>query len=306
MATRTNEEEDRVSKLPDHILVKILSCLPTIDSVRTSVLSKRWVPLWTQITSLHFYLEDYCQRLNNPHRDDIEDCFQNFVSMVFSRLVSPTLESFSLSTGDSFSDLPILDTCLPLFENKELRNLFICSDSYNPTIFSCQTLVDLFLEINHSSHIVIPHFVHLPNLRILELHHCFFVSENSSDNIVLSFPVLKKLILIDTHWLDIQSVSFEVPLLEKLGIVQMERRYTIGESCIENINFTSNPLVSICSDLFELLGYYDGEDGRREAGLRACMILQQLNIHKVKQLLLSCTRVFILYMHYIPTVIFDK
>ncbi|PON37132.1 F-box domain containing protein [Parasponia andersonii] len=42
--------DDEISKLPDEILVSILSCLSLRDAARTSVLSRRWENLWTLIS----------------------------------------------------------------------------------------------------------------------------------------------------------------------------------------------------------------------------------------------------------------
>ena len=46
--------DDRISALPDSILLAILSFLPTKGTIKTGVLSKRWAYLWTFTPSLRF------------------------------------------------------------------------------------------------------------------------------------------------------------------------------------------------------------------------------------------------------------
>ncbi|KAK9946393.1 hypothetical protein M0R45_011861 [Rubus argutus] len=52
-------EEDRISELPDSVLCHILSFLPTLYAVRTTVLSTRWKSLWTCVSSLDFDQRDF-------------------------------------------------------------------------------------------------------------------------------------------------------------------------------------------------------------------------------------------------------
>ncbi|KAM6570524.1 hypothetical protein CsatB_018509 [Cannabis sativa] len=48
------DEEDRISKLPDAIIVHILSFLPTKDVVRTCLISNRWKLIWYLVPKLSF------------------------------------------------------------------------------------------------------------------------------------------------------------------------------------------------------------------------------------------------------------
>ncbi|XP_038701289.1 putative F-box/FBD/LRR-repeat protein At1g78760 isoform X2 [Tripterygium wilfordii] len=51
---KINLEEDKISKLPDEVLVSILSLLTTKEAARTSVVARRWLKLWTFCPSLNF------------------------------------------------------------------------------------------------------------------------------------------------------------------------------------------------------------------------------------------------------------
>ncbi|KAI5440451.1 hypothetical protein KIW84_010069, partial [Lathyrus oleraceus] len=48
------EDEDLISKLPDVLLSSIISLLPVVEGVRTSVLSRRWEKVWKYSSHLNF------------------------------------------------------------------------------------------------------------------------------------------------------------------------------------------------------------------------------------------------------------
>ncbi|KAF9619430.1 hypothetical protein IFM89_007005 [Coptis chinensis] len=53
---------DRISRLPDDVLIEILYFLDMKDIVKTGVLSRRWEHLWTNIWFLDFCGPSSCER----------------------------------------------------------------------------------------------------------------------------------------------------------------------------------------------------------------------------------------------------
>lgn len=48
------DDVDRISQLPNDLLLKILSELSTEEVIRTSILSKRWRDAWKKISTIFF------------------------------------------------------------------------------------------------------------------------------------------------------------------------------------------------------------------------------------------------------------
>lgn len=62
---REPREEDVIgSKLPESVITRILSLLPTKEAVRTCVLSKSWIDRWKSITNLQLDDTDLCNYTN--------------------------------------------------------------------------------------------------------------------------------------------------------------------------------------------------------------------------------------------------
>lgn len=93
----SDEDQDRISRLPDSVLVHILSLLPTSDAVKT-VLVPRFRHLWTSIDTLSFSecLYHDCSDKNYDDGPVYEDRFLNFVHHVLILHESMTIYKFHL------------------------------------------------------------------------------------------------------------------------------------------------------------------------------------------------------------------
>ncbi|XP_070007525.1 putative FBD-associated F-box protein At5g56400 [Nicotiana tabacum] len=101
-----NFNEDRISGLPDAILIHILSLLPTIDSVNT-ILIRRFNHLWPFIHTLTFdqcmFPGHNCIYYSQANRPDYDERFLNFVRHVLLLNKSPNLYKFCLDFHFSLS-----------------------------------------------------------------------------------------------------------------------------------------------------------------------------------------------------------
>ncbi|EOA27241.1 hypothetical protein CARUB_v10023350mg [Capsella rubella] len=207
---------DRISGLPNELLVKILSLLPTKEVVSTSVLSKRWEFLWMWVPKLKFVMNHFKPDL--PIRD--------FITKNLPLLKPHVIESFHLqcfTTSFPPEDIKLwVDTSI----SRNVLELIIdcCDLSYigkpvallPSSLYTCNSLVTLKLTCEII--VDVPRTVCLPSLKTLELH-CVVYSNEDSLKLLLSYcPVLEELIIERNRHDNVKTLVVMVPSLLRLTL----------------------------------------------------------------------------------------
>ncbi|KAL9153582.1 hypothetical protein ABFS82_10G059100 [Erythranthe guttata] len=94
------KDDDRLSKLPDDILVDIMSRMSLKEAARTSVLSSRWKHLWKYIPFLKFDADNVYKIMDHHSADELIEIeapkYVEWVNSVIQSHKSPTLKQFKI------------------------------------------------------------------------------------------------------------------------------------------------------------------------------------------------------------------
>ncbi|XVF78343.1 hypothetical protein PTKIN_Ptkin14bG0124600 [Pterospermum kingtungense] len=186
---------DKISNLSDDLILKILYFLSSKQVVQTSVLSKRWVLLWTLVPTLN--LQDSYRSIFDQ-QDRMK--FVHFVDRVLFLKKSASVEKFSLN-------------CQPIY-GQSCINKWICT-----AVEQGLREVDISVtEISKEYLVKLPSGLFLmKTLKILKLHGGIMVDVLVS----VCLPSLKILHLLRVKYANAESISCFIsgcPSLEKLHI----------------------------------------------------------------------------------------
>ncbi|GAU29479.1 hypothetical protein TSUD_65140 [Trifolium subterraneum] len=186
--------EDKLSDLPNCIMVHILSFLNTKDAVRTCILSKRWKHIWKYIPTLTLHYSNFSTLKS----------FDKFVS----RVLSLRDNSIALNTIDFYRNGSITSGLLKkvayyvLSHNFKLLQLGIDAKSdighILPCISSFQTLISLKLSISpkgryNFGRTLFPKSLNLPALTFLHLGHFIFCAGAGDGGQIEPFSAFNRL-----------------------------------------------------------------------------------------------------------------
>jgi len=230
------EKMDRISDLPEAIILHILSFIPsTIDVVKTSVLAKRWSYLWTQIPNIHF---DDGQV---PFSDRV-DAFVHSVNGVLRLYKAlyevPRIERICLSIHRA-SNAVIVDDWVHFAVQVNVKELSVqlnanMTDSEPLEMPSCGSVKVLRLHLgNRGLKLPTGAFISLETLSFSSVD---FINGRILNRVLKQCPCLKSLSFHTCTGL--RSIKVASPLLEDLDIRRCEG--------LCQLSVSAEKLLSLC------------------------------------------------------------
>ncbi|KAK7371978.1 hypothetical protein VNO80_05345 [Phaseolus coccineus] len=161
--------EDRLSQLPDEIILRILSALDVKSVVQTSILSKRWKYIWVSLPVLNLNDSSFAESIS------FEDFVDNFMS---ARDSSCNVFKLSLECHNELEDHELLDSIIDHVTDTPsisttIQVLTIFAESVVtklPELSVCRSLTVLNLSCIASEISIF----NLPSLKQLYLYDCRF------------------------------------------------------------------------------------------------------------------------------------
>ncbi|KAM7528253.1 hypothetical protein LguiB_031663 [Lonicera macranthoides] len=210
---KTWNGEDRISSLPDSVIVHILSFLPTKWGIATSILSTRWKHLWASVPILSFksFIED------DP---ELTSRFMNFVDRALFLHDLSCIQSFHIKCGKGI-DTSRLNAWITLLIRRRIQELDISISTYKRLklpldLFTCESLV--VLKLQPYLRLDVPSSIFFPSLKTLHIS-LGLPNNDLTERLFSSCPVLENL-SIDGRINNFNPLLFNIssPVLKSLEI----------------------------------------------------------------------------------------
>ncbi|KAH0872646.1 hypothetical protein HID58_070008 [Brassica napus] len=253
-STNPPSEVDRLSSLPDCLILQVFLNLPTKDVVKTSVLSTRWTTLWKDVPGLDLDTEDF----------NIHETFVSFVDNFLERNRGLSIHRFKLTYDSSYAEEPGLvnrwvDTAARLkVEHLDLSDVVCDQDlMMNPTVYTCSSLVSLRLV---GMSLPSPERVSLPFLKDIVLIVVEYTNRWALEKLISQCPSLLSFL----HYWDTNDdyeedsiVEIDAPMLKYLRISDggttsfiIKNQPSLVEADIETVfNLTNERRLQVANEI---------------------------------------------------------
>ncbi|XP_058744430.1 F-box/LRR-repeat protein At4g14103-like [Vicia villosa] len=221
----TLDKVDRLSGLPHEILTDILTLLPTKDAITTSVLSSKWISLWTFANVLDFpnnspsiTKNNFVEIFNSILAERKSNCIKR-LSLCFEACYNPNLvvEVISMAINQKVKEVNLI-----------LKPFKVNLPSH---LFTCKTLT--VLELVGSFEYLQISYVHLPSLKILHINLLCFVEDATLMKLFSGCPVLEELIYEDVIFKHASSFEISVPTLKRLTVRNSDKTLNINTPLLQ-------------------------------------------------------------------------
>ncbi|KAF2564700.1 hypothetical protein F2Q70_00015412 [Brassica cretica] len=140
----SSDQADRISNLPDVLLVLIVSCLSFKECVQTCALSKRWRSVYLETRNVSFKETDFLSpSVNaNPIRNALgRIVFVDYVRRWVARIHDQPIDTFEISISYPKTYLDVIESLIAFAVRKRVKNLVL--DFSNP---AWRTFHDVYLD----------------------------------------------------------------------------------------------------------------------------------------------------------------
>ncbi|KAL8489622.1 hypothetical protein ACS0TY_025508 [Phlomoides rotata] len=222
---------DRLSVLPDSLLVRILSFLYMKEAARTSVLSKRWKFLWAELPGLEF-LDDYWV---SSTRTEKTLKFVSWVNRTIDIRKGNYLEKFQIKCNYDKCFASDVDTWVEFSVKNEVKVLSLMLypgmvNDYKPPqmMYSCSSLTALRLKGCIMAYEGAIEWQSLTDLTLSYVQ----LNQHLLDEILSSCPVLNSLALVECwgfNRLEVNSICLNRLTVEEsihASILEISAPYT--------------------------------------------------------------------------------
>ncbi|KAF3519995.1 hypothetical protein DY000_02063037 [Brassica cretica] len=124
----SSDQADRISNLPDVLLVLIISCLSFKECVQTCALSKRWRSVYLETRNVSFKETDFWSPSVdvNPIRNALgRIVFVDYVRRWVARIHDQPIDTFGISISYPKTYLDLIESLIAFAVGKKVKNLVL-------------------------------------------------------------------------------------------------------------------------------------------------------------------------------------
>ncbi|CAN6842430.1 unnamed protein product, partial [Brassica oleracea] len=187
---------DRISSLPDDLILRIVSFPRTEVAITTSLLSKGWRDVWKHVPKLEYYQRGLGGSANTV---------RIFKSI---KIQQPIIHRVAIS--------------------RDVRKLRFHNYPFGPkedirlpgSLYTCQTLVTL--RLLYTFIVDVPLTICFPSLKTLRLRRVEFSNDEIVPRILSGCPVLEDLTVVREHNGSVKNITIMVPSLLRLTVLDFK------------------------------------------------------------------------------------